>query len=182
MSLFFQGIGKQINLSLGTTNIIVLFAIAVILLFIDKKRVGIGTFMNAFLVGFLIDVICKFFSNYNVDNAALRVILMLVGIILTAMGIGIYISAKLGESGIDAIMMLSATYFKKEVKYVRMVIDAILITLGTIMDGSLGISTFVSMFLYGVVIDKTLCIMDRKTRINSSVITEGLGQSNASGF
>ncbi|SKC76564.1 YczE/YyaS/YitT family protein [Maledivibacter halophilus] len=170
LTLFCEGLGKKINVSLGTASIMLLTIIPLILFFIDKRRIGIGTFVNGIVTGFLIDFHSRLFSYFTVDSILIRFILMLSGVIITGIGIGIYINAQLGEAGIDAIMVLLADRLKTQIKYVRIVIDIVLVILGFLMGGSLGISTFVSMVLYGVVIDKTLsAIHNIKTKSKVSV-------------
>lgn len=170
LTLFCEGLGKQINMSVGNASILLLVVIALILFFIDKKRVGIGTLMNGILVGLFIDLHCNVFSFFTLNNMFVRILFMIIGIMITAIGIGMYVSADLGESGADAVMILLANYLDKNVKYVRMAIDLLLIIFGVVMGGSVGISTFVSMLLYGIVIDKTLSVIhNKKTKLGECV-------------
>ena len=58
LSLFQAGLGRVLHLSLGTTSQVLMISIIILLFFIDRKRIGIGSILNSVLVGTFI----KWFS------------------------------------------------------------------------------------------------------------------------
>lgn len=173
LSLFNEGMGKLLNVPLGTASQLVVVSIIVILFFIDKKRVGIGSIANGVLVGASANFFMPIVNQLN-ENFSLRVIMLIIGILLVSIGIGIYVSAGLGEGGFDAWMMFAADKLKKEVRFVRITLDICLVAIGTLLGGSIGFGTLIATLSYGPIIQFTLNIMSklRKQTHTSNPINE----------
>lgn len=171
LSLFNEGMGKLLGVPLGTASQLVVVSIIVILFFIDKKRVGIGSVANGVLVGASANFFIPIVNQVN-ENFLLRVIMLIIGILLVSIGIGIYVSAGLGEGGFDAWMMFAADKLKKEVRFVRITMDICLVAIGTLLGGSIGLGTLIATLSYGPIIQFTLNIMNkirRQTRTNNPI-------------
>ena len=82
------------------------------------------------------------------------------------MGIGIYISARLGEAGIDAMMMYFMDKYQYSLRNTRITLDVLLAAFGFILGGCLGWATLISMAVNGVIIQATVQIMKQLIRIN----------------
>lgn len=160
LSLFNEGMGKLLNVPLGTASQLVVVSIIVILFFIDKKRVGIGSIVNGVLVGASANFFMPIVNQLN-ENFPLRVIMLIIGILLVSIGIGIYVSAGLGEGGFDAWMMFAADKLKKEVRFVRITMDICLVAIGTLLGGSIGLGTLIATLSYGPIIQFTLNTMNK---------------------
>jgi uncharacterized membrane protein YczE len=160
LSLFNEGMGKLLGVPLGTASQLVVVSIIVILFFIDKKRVGIGSVANGVLVGASANFFIPIVNQLN-ENFLLRVIMLIIGILLVSIGIGIYVSAGLGEGGFDAWMMFAADKLKKEVRFVRIIMDICLVAIGTLLGGSIGLGTLIATLSYGPIIQFTLNMMNR---------------------
>ncbi len=160
LSLFNEGMGKLLGVPLGTASQLVVVSIIVILFFIDKKRVGIGSVANGVLVGASANFFIPIVNQLN-ENFLLRVIMLIIGILLVSIGIGIYVSAGLGEGGFDAWMMFAADKLKKEVRFVRITMDICLVAIGTLLGGSIVLGTLIATLSYGPIIQFTLNMMNR---------------------
>lgn len=163
LSLFNEGMGKLLGVPLGTASQLVVVSIIVILFFIDKKRVGIGSVANGVLVGASANFFMPIVNQLN-ENFLLRVIMLIIGILLVSIGIGIYVSAGLGEGGFDAWMMFAADKLKKQVRFVRITMDICLVAIGTLLGGSIGLGTLIATLSYGPIIQFTLNAMNRLRR------------------
>ena len=86
---------------------------------------------------------------------------MVVGIILLGISIGIYISAKIGEAGIYAIMMTLAEKLHIEVKIIRIIIDIILAGLGFLIGNRIEVATIIAIVVNGPIINATILIIKR---------------------
>ena len=98
LSLFQAGLGRVLHLSLGTTSQVLMISIIILLFFIDRKRIGIGSILNSVLVGAFI----KWFSPVictGGGTAAGRLLCLLAGLILMGVGIGTYVAAWRGRNG-----------------------------------------------------------------------------------
>ena len=171
LSLFQAGLGRVLHLSLGTTSQVLMISIIILLFFIDRKRIGIGSILNSVLVGAFI----KWFSPVictGGGTAAGRLLCLLAGLILMGVGIGTYVAAGLGEAGMDAMMMYLSGKLKKNVNVTRITIDILLSITGFLMGGKLGGATVVSMLVNGYMIQFTIELIGRFRR-NKAVIEIG---------
>ena len=170
-SLFQAGLGRVLHLSLGTTSQVLMISIIILLFFIDRKRIGIGSILNSVLVGAFI----KWFSPVictGGGTAAGRLLCLLAGLILMGVGIGTYVAAGLGEAGMDAMMMYLSGKLKKNVNVTRITIDILLSITGFLLGGKLGGATVVSMLVNGYMIQFTIELIGRFRR-NKAVIEIG---------
>ena len=171
LSLFQAGLGRVLHLSLGTTSQVLMISIIILLFFIDRKRIGIGSILNSVLVGAFI----KWFSPVictGGGTAAGRLLCLLAGLILMGVGIGTYVAAGLGEAGMDAMMMYLSGKLKKNVNVTRIPIDILLSITGFLLGGKLGGATVVSMLVNGYMIQFTIELIGRFRR-NKAVIEIG---------
>ena len=171
LSLFQAGLGRVLHLSLGTTSQVLMISIIILLFFIDRKRIGIGSILNSVLVGTFI----KWFSPMictGGGTAAERLLCLLAGLILMGVGIGTYVAAGLGEAGMDAMMMYLSGKLKKNVNVTRISIDILLSITGFLLGGKLGGATVVSMVVNGYMIQFTIELIGR-IRKNRAVIEVG---------
>ena len=171
LSLFQAGLGRVLHLSLGTTSQVLMISIIILLFFIDRKRIGIGSILNNVLVGTFI----KWFSPMICTGggaAAERLLCLLAGLILMGVGIGTYVAAGLGEAGMDAMMMYLSGKLKKNVNVTRISIDILLSITGFLLGGKLGGATVVSMVVNGYMIQFTIELIGR-IRKNRAVIEVG---------
>lgn len=171
LSLFQAGLGRVLHLSLGTTSQVLMISIIILLFFIDRKRIGIGSILNSVLVGAFI----KWFSPVICTGggiAAGRLLCLLAGLILMGVGIGTYVAAGLGEAGMDAMMMYLSGKLKKNVNVTRITIDILLSITGFLLGGKLGGATVVSMLVNGYMIQFTIELIGRFRR-NKAVIEIG---------
>ena len=95
-----------------------------------------------------------------------HVLIMCIGNVFMGMGIGIYISARLGEAGIDAMMMYFMDKYRYSLRNTRITLDVLLAAFGFILGGCLGWATLISMAVNGVIIQATVHIMKQLIRIN----------------
>lgn len=155
LSLFQAGLGNVLHLSLGTTSQVLMISIIVLLFFIDRKRVGIGSVLNSVLVGAFIKLFSPVICTGG-GNAAEHLLCLLAGLLLMGMGIGTYVAAGLGEAGMDAMMMYLSEKFKKNVNVTRITIDILLSGAGFLLGGKLGGATVISMLINGFIIQLTI--------------------------
>lgn len=155
LSLFQAGLGNVLHLSLGTTSQVLMISIIVLLFFIDRKRVGIGSVLNSVLVGAFIKLFSPVICTGG-GNAAEHLLCLLAGLLLMGMGIGMYVAAGLGEAGMDAMMMYLSEKFKKNVNVTRITIDILLSGAGFLLGGKLGGATVISMLINGFIIQLTI--------------------------
>lgn len=142
LSLFQAGLGGVLHLSLGTTSQLLMISILILLFFLDRKRIGIGTILNSILVGTFINLFSPIICTSG-GNTAAHILCLLAGLILMGAGIGLYVAAGLGEAGMDALMIYLSQRLKKNVNTTRRVLDIILAATGFLLGGKMGAATVI---------------------------------------
>lgn len=147
-----QGVAGRTALSIGTVSI--LTSLAVLLLWVPlRERPGIGTLLNAVLIGLVVDL-----TLWLVPPVAAlppRILLLLAGPALVGIGSGFYIGAGLGPGPRDGLMTGLARR-GLAVGPVRAGIEATVLVLGWLLGGTVGIGTVVFTLSIGPLVQVAL--------------------------
>lgn len=161
LSLFQAGLCNVFHISLGQASQILMFGIIVLLFFVDRKRIGVGSLLNSLLVGAFVNLFSIHISGGAGSDLWLRIVWVTGGFLLMGIGIGLYVSAQLGEAGIDAMMIYFSDMFQLPLGKTRVVLDVLLAAAGFLLGGSLGWATLVSMIINGFIIQITVSLMKK---------------------
>ncbi|HEV2310181.1 MAG TPA: hypothetical protein VGU73_06625 [Acidimicrobiia bacterium] len=132
-----QGLSRVTGLSFGT--VVVLLGLLILVFWIPiGQRFGIGTIVNTVTVGFIVDV----FLGWLPAPAALawRWPMLLGGIVVTALGTGLYIGAGLGPGPRDGLMTGLAAK-GHPLWLVRTGLEASALVAGWALGGDVGVGT-----------------------------------------
>ena len=134
-----QGLSRQIGLGVGTWAIIA--GVAVLALWIPlRQRPGIGTVLNVLLVGSVIDVIL---ATVPPPHAlAVRIALLVGGVVLNGIATGAYIGAGLGPGPRDGLMT-GLVARGHPIRVVRTAIELAVLAAGWALGGTVGVGTVV---------------------------------------
>jgi uncharacterized membrane protein YczE len=140
-----QGIAEKTGLSVGTVVIVV--GLVILVLWIPlRQRPGIGTVVNTLTVGLVIDLVLLLLPEPEL--LAVRIPLLLAGIVITGLGMGLYIGAGLGPGPRDGLMTgIAAKGFP--VWAVRTVLEVAALVAGWILGGNVGVGTVAFAFSIG---------------------------------
>ena len=142
--VFHQGIANQTGISIG--KIIVLTGFSLLLLWIPlKQKPGLGTILNALEIGLIADIALGIIPEPS--NMLIRVPMALLGIVVVAIGSGLYIGSALGPGPRDGLM----TGLAKRgipIRVGRTVVEVIVLVTGWLLGGQVGVATFA--FAFGV--------------------------------
>ncbi|MGI9667592.1 MAG: YczE/YyaS/YitT family protein [Acidimicrobiia bacterium] len=140
-----QGISIHTGIPIGTVGI--LTGILVLLLWIPLgERVGIGTILNVFLIGIVIDLTLWLSPLEDLDTWQ-QWTLLGAGTLIVAVGSGYYIGAGLGPGPRDGLMTGLARK-GLPVGLARAMIEITVLVLGWFLGGTVGVGTVV--FAFGV--------------------------------
>lgn len=147
-----QGLSERTGIGIGTVGIFV--GLGVLLLWIPlRQRVGVGTVLNTILIGATIDTVLAVAPQP--ENVALRLSLVLGGILMMGVGIGMYIGAGLGPGPRDGVMTAFADR-GYSVRVVRTLIELSALGAGALLGGSVGLGTVLFALLIGPIVHHTL--------------------------
>ena len=149
------------GLSFGTFYIMINVVLLIADLFLDKHYIGIATFINLFLTGYIVDFSEKVISHFAPDPSfALRCIFLGTGVLVICFASSLYMTSDLGVSTYDAIPIIISNRTKWQFRFVRIGTDIICVLIGTICvylgakDGQYpGAGTIISAFFMGPLVD-----------------------------
>jgi uncharacterized membrane protein YczE len=140
-----QGIAHRTGLSVGT--VVILVGLVILLFWIPlRQRPGIGTVLNTLTVGLVIDLALRVVPEP--DLLAARIPLLLVGILVTGLGMGLYIGAGLGPGPRDGLMTGIAAR-GHPIWAVRTVLELTALAAGWVLGGNVGVGTVLFAFSIG---------------------------------
>ena len=153
LAVLWQGISKTFHVSIGTASMIVAIVMIVFAFFYDRSQIHIGTILYQIVYSFCVDL----FANAHVYSTHLWVnaLIMLLGVMLFAVGTGVYAAASLGRGSYEALTFSLAEKNGWQVKAVRMILDIVMVLTGVLLGGKFGICTIVTIIISGPIIQFT---------------------------
>jgi len=129
---FMAGLYKLVAIDFGLLYIIVNAVLLLFSIITDRSRIGIATFINLFLLGYITDWTYAFLQTIFVDPSMIvRIACILVGIVAICFGASFYMTADLGVSTYDAIAIVMANKWKVgKFKFIRIATDLACVILG----------------------------------------------------
>ncbi|MDC1540965.1 hypothetical protein N8378_01425 [Candidatus Pelagibacter ubique] len=144
-SILAQGIALNVDLSIGI--ITVLISIGVLFLWLPlKQKPGIGTILNAIIIGLMIDVCIKFIPTP--ENYLNQLILATIAVLTVGLGGGIYLVANLGAGPRDGLMVGLQKKTNLPIATVRAFLEITVMSIGWYLGGTVGIGTL--LFALGI--------------------------------
>ena len=144
MMLGFSGVT---GMSYGTL-VIMFNLVAIIRIFIlDRSFIQFGTLVNMFMFGPIVDawfaVLIYFFPTIGTLSLAVRVALLIIGVVVLCFGASMYMCSNLGMGPYDAIgwVIEKKTHKKVPFKYARIGIDSMSTAAGFISGSIVGLGT-----------------------------------------
>ena len=154
---FHQGLASRTPLSVGLVTI--LTSGVVLLAWIPlRQRVGIGTLLNAVVVGLVMDL--TLFVVGEVDTLLLRWVCLLSGIGLVGCGSGLYIGARLGPGPRDGVMTGLAER-GLSIRLARFLIEGAVLGAGWLLGGVVGVGTVLYAALIGPLVQISFRLFDK---------------------
>ena len=150
LAVLWQGISRTFHISIGMASLIVAIIMIVFSFFYDRSQIHIGTIIYQLVYSLCVDL----FANAHVYSTHLWVnaLIMLLGVMLFAVGTGVYAAASLGRGSYEALTFSLAEKNGWQVKAVRMILDIVMVLTGVLLGGKFGICTIVSVIISGPVI------------------------------
>ncbi|HEY5563813.1 MAG TPA: hypothetical protein VIK72_19020 [Clostridiaceae bacterium] len=148
-----HGIWNHIPLGFGTLYMIINLIMLAVVFLVDRHKIGLGTFINIFLLGYIVQ-----FSSwlFNVlipsPSLSLRVLFLIGGIVIICFASSIYYTGDMGVSTYDAVALILSEKKVARFKYCRIGCDLICALVGFLLGAIVGIGTLVTAFFMGPLI------------------------------
>ena len=134
-----QGLSRQTGIGTGWWVCIV--GALVLLLWIPlRQKPGLGTVSNVVVIGVAVEVMLALFDQAS--DPAVRVVLLVAGVVLNGLATGLYIGARFGPGPRDGLMTGLAAR-GHSIRVVRTGIEVAVLVLGALLGGTVGIGTLV---------------------------------------
>lgn len=157
--VFAQGISIQLNTSYGVASIIV--SVIVLLFWIPLKvKPGIGSIMNAILIGLWAD----FWSQYlpKMDSYWGNLAMFMLGTCTLAFATGLYITSNLGSGPRDGLILGLTKRLGWKVWQVRTSIEVLVLAVGWVMGGQVREGTVIFAITIGYLMQLSLRLFKYK--------------------
>lgn len=160
-----SGLDAVIPIRFGTLYVIVNAVLLLFALIFDRRKIGIATFINLFLLGYIVEFSQDLCEKLMPDAPIwLRVVILLIAIVILCLSSALYFTADLGVSTYDAVALVwSQKQSKIKFAYCRVICDFICVATGvgllllsgqsiTEIFGSVGVGTIITAFFMGPLI------------------------------
>lgn len=154
--VFANGISNKISfIDFGTLYMIINLLMLVAIFFLNKKYIGISTFINIFLLGYVVDFSDKIVAGIvgNAPSMLVRIGLMATAVVILCFASAMYFTADLGVSTYDAVALILEERKVGKFKYLRIATDCICVAIGFVLGAIVGVGTLITAFFMGPLID-----------------------------
>ncbi len=153
IGLFYDGVRSILSLSpdkIGTASYVVSFVLSLFLWFADRKYVSFGSIIYIIMYGA--------FANFGTimwekiappDSVYMMAAIAILGLFTLYLGLGIYIAIDIGVDAFTGVMLWLCNVTHKEMKIVKIIFDLSLAVIGTLLGGTLGMVTPISIVIGG---------------------------------
>lgn len=156
---FYLGIQNTFGFQYGNISLCASLIIIVIDLLI-KERIGIGTILDALIVGKTVDLCSWLGFLPEQTDPVMGVVIMVIGLIINGFGQYIYMKMALCCGPRDALLVgLSKRMPRVPIGIVSVMIMAVVLVLGWALGGPVGIGTIIGTFCMGPIMQAVFQVM-----------------------
>ena len=135
-----EGISIYSSYSIGLCTFLI--SLTVLILWIPlKQKPGIGTILNAIIIAVVLDVALPYLPNP--ENYGYKILQIIIGVLITGLGSGLYLISNLGPGPRDGLMTGVQLITKKPIALVRSTIELSVVFFGWMLGGTAGLGTVI---------------------------------------
>ncbi|MDX2762971.1 membrane protein YczE [Streptomyces europaeiscabiei] len=165
-----QGLAELTGLTIGVVSIIV--GAMVLLLWIPlRQRPGLGTVSNVFVVGIAMDATLALVPEAH--TMAVRIPLLVGGIVLNGVATGLYIAARFGPGPRDGLMTGLHRRTGRSVRLMRTAVEVAVLATGFALGGTVGVGTLLYALSIGPLAQLFLRMFALPSESGSTVVATG---------
>jgi len=151
-----EGLGEHTAIGVGAAT--VALSVIVLALWIPLgQRPGLGTVLNALLVGVALGVVVDLVSTP--DDVVWRSAYVLGGIALVGLGSGLYLGTRLGAGPRDGLMLGLHQRTGVSIRLVRTGLEVTVVVAGVLLGGTAGIGTLAFALLVGPAVQASMALL-----------------------
>ncbi|MCR6105632.1 membrane protein [Salipaludibacillus agaradhaerens] len=147
------GISHYLGWSFGQYQLLVNMVLFFVVLVYGRHTIGLGTFVNMVMVGFIADFFMPIVEQTFpvAPSLAFRLVIMVSAVIVACIGISLYMTADLGIAPYDAmaIILIKVSRGKIAFPIARITTDIVCVIIGFSYHAVVGISTVFMVLFTG---------------------------------
>ena len=160
-----SGLDAVIPIRFGTLYVIVNAVLLLFALIFDRKKIGIATFINLFLLGYIVEFSQGICEKLLPDAPLwLRIVILLMALVILCLSSSLYFTADLGVSTYDAVALVwSQKQSRIPFAVCRVICDFCCVAIGVGLlllsgvrfpdiFGTVGVGTLITAFFMGPLI------------------------------
>ena len=157
-----SGLDAVIPIRFGTLYVIVNLLLLTFALVFDRRKIGLATLINLFLLGYIAEFSQGICRSLLPDLGIVgRFVLLLTAIVIMCLASAFYFTADLGVSTYDAVSLIWSEKQKRiPFQYCRIICDLVCVCLGAVLCwigdvnvfGEVNIGTIITAFFMGPLI------------------------------
>lgn len=151
ITVFYAGLSKTFNISLGLANSLTALTMIITVAFIDKKQLGIGTVLAPIAIQFGIDHGMVLLPL--IGGLLWRILFLGLAFIGLSFALAIIVCCDVGRTSYEGLCLSVGKLLKKPFYYIRWVTDGFLLLVGVLMGGTLSFAPFVAFLVLGKITD-----------------------------
>lgn len=157
-----QGLAEQLGVSFGVANVLV-SVLVLVLVWRLGAHVGLGTLLNALLVGTFVILLTALEPVSALSEESLGVRICLIAIALVCFGVGsaLYIAASMGAGPRDSLMLVTSRRLGVRIGVARTGIEVAALVVGFVLGGTVGIGTVVFALGIGPAVELSFWVLAR---------------------
>ena len=142
------------RISFGTYYTVLSLILLVLDWFLGKEYIGVATFINMFLTGYIVDFSQNMIHHFLPDpSLAVRVIMLAFAVVVMCFASSLYMTSNLGVSVYDAIPIIISKKSEKPFRFCRIGCDLLCVIIGAVCGLLPGLGTLITAFCMGPLIE-----------------------------
>jgi uncharacterized protein len=147
---------EHFGLTIGTWGVICGLLLVSISYFTARKYIKIGTFLNALLIGPIMDFFLWIDILPEPTHSWVDYLILFCAIVIAGIGGGMYVAAGLGAGPRDGFMLYISNKTKLSVSQARILVESCVLIIGFILGGPVFIATFLYTFIQSPVFQRSM--------------------------
>ncbi|WP_075618716.1 YczE/YyaS/YitT family protein [Paenisporosarcina indica] len=149
----YVGLSDKLGLSVGTWIFIVGILLILLNGLIMKRIPDFSAIITIFLIGVFMDVwLLVVFSEFTSAAIAMRVFMMIAGIVICAIGIASYLQSNFARNPMDSLMVAIQYRTGKSLWVSKMSMELTVLVIAFFVSGPIGVGTVLMTILIGPLI------------------------------
>lgn len=153
LGVLWEGLARHLPLSVGQASLAVTFTCFLIVLWMDKKELGVATLLNPIATSLLTDWTIQHFQPGEAFLAKLAIVIL--GIACIGIGSGIAAATSTGKESYIALSFALSNRLKQDLAKVRMSLDSLCFVAGMALGGKFMLGPIIGVVLIGPLLKRS---------------------------